>query len=209
MFPRQGRSLSGNQVQLLTAVSLWCVAAYKIASGRTDPGLGLGPVWLMVLRDQGGDRPEAAGELSGRRLALRRLVLPATWLLSILVAIGLAAYGLATGAPWNPVQLLELLLLIAATWTVTWLMAAQPRLPKTSPLGLDMADGATADWLALVARHTGYSVTINSPERRLVWVNESFTRLTGYTAEEAIGQKTSALLYFERTDPGTVARIRE
>jgi PAS domain S-box-containing protein len=72
-----------------------------------------------------------------------------------------------------------------------------------------MADGATADWLALVARHTGYSVTINSPERRLVWVNESFTRLTGYTAEEAIGQKTSSLLYFERTDPGTVARIRE
>ena len=106
-------------------------------------------------------------------------------------------------------QLLELLLLFAATWTVTWLMAAQPRLPKTSPLGLDMADGATADWLALVARHTGYSVTINNPERRLVWVNESFTRLTGYTAEEAIGQKTSALLYFERTDPGTVARIRE
>ena len=163
----------------------------------------------MVLRDQGPDRPDAAGELSGRRLSRRRFVLPATWLLSILVAIGLAAHGLATGAPWNAVQLLELLLLFAATWTVTWLMAAQARSPKRSPLGLDMADGATADWLALVARHTGYSVTINSPERRLVWVNESFTRLTGYTAEEAIGQKTSTLLYFERTDPGTVARIRE
>jgi diguanylate cyclase (GGDEF)-like protein/PAS domain S-box-containing protein len=163
----------------------------------------------MVLRDQGPDRPDAAGELSGRRLARRRFVLPATWLLSILVAIGLATYGLATGAPWNPVQLLELLLLFTATWTVTWLMAAQARSPRRSPVGLNMADGATADWLALVARHTGYSVTINSPERRLVWVNESFTRLTGYTAEEAIGQKTSSLLYFERTDPGTVARIRE
>lgn len=164
----------------------------------------------MVVRDQGPDRPDAAGELAGRRLARRRFVLPATWLLSILVAIGLAAYGVASGAPWNPVELLELLLLFAATWTVTWLMsAAQARAPAESALGPDLGDGATAEWLALVARHTGYAVTINSPERRLVWVNESFTRLTGYTAKEAIGQKTSALLYFERTDPGTVARIRE
>jgi diguanylate cyclase (GGDEF)-like protein/PAS domain S-box-containing protein len=164
----------------------------------------------MVLRDQGADRPDAAGKLPGRRAARRRFVLPATWLLSILVAIGLANYGVASGAPWNPVQLLELLLLFAATWTVSWLMSgAKAHSPTGSPLGLGMGDGATAEWLALVARHTGYSVTINDPERRLVWVNESFTRLTGYTAEEAIGQKTSTLLYFERTDPGTVARIRE
>jgi diguanylate cyclase (GGDEF)-like protein/PAS domain S-box-containing protein len=164
----------------------------------------------MALRDWGHDAPDAAGKLSGRRLARRRFLLPAIWLLSILVAIGLATYGVASGAPWNPVQLLELLLLFAATWTATWLISASPRRSSAGlPFGLDMGDGATADWLALVARRTGYSVTINDPERRLVWVNESFTRLTGYTAEEAIGQNTSGLLYFERTDPGTIARVRE
>jgi diguanylate cyclase (GGDEF)-like protein/PAS domain S-box-containing protein len=164
----------------------------------------------MASRDRRSDMPDAAGKLSGRRIARRRFVIPATWLLSILVAIGLATYGMTSGAPWNPVQLLELLLLFAATWTITWLMATpQTASPEAAPPGLDLGDGAAADWLALVARHTGYSVTINDAGRRLVWVNDSFTRLTGYTAEEAIGQKTSSLLYFERTDPGTVARIRE
>ena len=154
--------------------------------------------------------PDAAGKLTGRRIARRRFVVAATWLLSILLAIGLATYGLASGAPWNPVQLLELLLLFAATCTVTWLMSGpEAASPASSPLGLGLGDGATAEWLALVARHTGYSVTINDAARNLIWVNESFTRLTGYSAAEAIGQKTSALLYFERTDPGTVARIRE
>jgi diguanylate cyclase (GGDEF)-like protein/PAS domain S-box-containing protein len=172
----------------------------------------------MAFSNQVPDLPDATaskpgdpvGKLSGRLIARRRFVLPATWLLSVLVAIALAAHGAGTSAPWNPVQLLELLLLFSATWTVAWLMSATPAgSPAGSPLGLDTGDGATAEWLALVARRTGYSVTINDPERRLVWVNESFTRLTGYTAEEAIGRNTSDLLYFERTDSGTVARIRE
>ena len=66
-----------------------------------------------------------------------------------------------------------------------------------------------SDWVAVVARLTGYSVTINDAERRLVWINDSFTRLTGYTAAEAIGQHTSELLYFAGTDPATIALVRE
>jgi diguanylate cyclase (GGDEF)-like protein/PAS domain S-box-containing protein len=66
-----------------------------------------------------------------------------------------------------------------------------------------------SDWVAVVARLTGYSVTINDAERRLIWINDSFTRLTGYTAAEAIGQHTSELLYFAGTDPATVALVRE
>ena len=182
----------------------------KIVGGRTDAGFSFSPRWLMALHDRGPDETDAAGKFSGARFARRRFVVPGIWLLSILVAIGLAAYGVASGAPWNPVQLLELLLLFAATWTVTWLVSAAPRGSNAgAPFRLGSGDGATAEWLALVARCTGYSVTINDARRRLVWVNESFTRLTGYSAQEAIGQNTSALLYFERTDPGTVARVRE
>src|SRR5579863_8155855 len=162
----------------------------------------------MALHDRGPDATDAAGKFSGSRFTRRRFVLPAIWLLSIVVAIGLAAYGVVSGAPWNPVQLLELLLLFAATWAITWLISTAPRgLNAGSPFGPGSGDGATAEWLALVARCTGYSVTINDAQRRLVWVNDSFTRLTGYSAQEAIGQNTSALLYFERTDPGTIARV--
>jgi diguanylate cyclase (GGDEF)-like protein/PAS domain S-box-containing protein len=66
-----------------------------------------------------------------------------------------------------------------------------------------------SDWVAVVARLTGYAVTINDAERRLIWINDSFTRLTGYTAAEAIGQHTSELLYFAGTDPATIALVRE
>jgi len=40
-------------------------------------------------------------------------------------------------------------------------------------------------------------------------VNDSFTRMTGYTVAEAASQKTSDLLYFAGTDPETVLRVRE
>ena len=61
----------------------------------------------------------------------------------------------------------------------------------------------------MVAQVTGYGVTITDAQRRLVWVNDSFTRMTGYAVDEASSQKTSDLLYFEGTDVETVKRVRE
>src|SRR5579871_113297 len=63
-------------------------------------------------------------------------------------------------------------------------------------------------WIALVAERTGYSVTINDAQRRIVWVNDSFTQLTGYSAAEAVGRKASELLYFSGTDAQVVDRVR-
>jgi diguanylate cyclase (GGDEF)-like protein/PAS domain S-box-containing protein len=147
-----------------------------------------------------------SGERSGRWIARRRIVLPATWFVSVVLAIALTAHGAATGAAWNALQLAGLVLLFAAPWAVAWLWSTAP---AGSAAGVDALEAVDSDWLALVARWTGYSVTINDAQRRLVWVNDSFTRLTGYTAEEAIGRHISELVYFERTDPGTVARVRE
>ncbi|MGH8220982.1 MAG: sensor domain-containing protein [Steroidobacteraceae bacterium] len=63
-------------------------------------------------------------------------------------------------------------------------------------------------WLHLVPCVTGYGVSITDASRHIVWVNESFTRLTEYEAREAVGRKISDLLYFGSTDPATVARVR-
>src|ERR1700686_3636189 len=133
-----------------------------------------------------------SGERSGRWIARRRIVLPATWFVSVVLAIALTAHGAATGAAWNALQLAGLVLLFAAPWAVAWLWSSAP---AGSAAGVDALEAVDSDWLALVARWTGYSVTINDAQRRLVWVNDSFTRLTGYTAEEAIGRHFSELVY--------------
>jgi diguanylate cyclase (GGDEF)-like protein/PAS domain S-box-containing protein len=64
-------------------------------------------------------------------------------------------------------------------------------------------------WISSVARTAGYSVTISDAERRLVWVNDSFTRLTGYTHDEIFKKKFSDVLFFEGTDRQTVRRVHE
>jgi diguanylate cyclase (GGDEF)-like protein/PAS domain S-box-containing protein len=142
----------------------------------------------------------------GGLIARHRILLPAIWLLSVVLAIALGEHAVATGPGWSAGQMAGLLLLFAVPWAVAWLPS---RAAAGAGTGIEPHTSAQLDLVPLVARWTGYSVTINDPQRRLTWVNESFTRLTGYTAEEAIGQHTSALLYFERTDPGTITRVRE
>jgi diguanylate cyclase (GGDEF)-like protein/PAS domain S-box-containing protein len=65
------------------------------------------------------------------------------------------------------------------------------------------------DWTALVANHPGISVVISDREHRILWVNDTFSRLTGYSAEEARGRTPGELLFFDGTDLATVARARE
>jgi diguanylate cyclase (GGDEF)-like protein/PAS domain S-box-containing protein len=132
-----------------------------------------------------------------RLLAHRRYLIAAAWLVSTALAVMLCAHAAAADGAWNARQSVELALLLALPWAVAWVLRSHP------------AAAVDSDWVTAVARLTGYSVTINDAERRLIWVNESFTRLTGYTAAEAIGQHTSKLLYFESTDAGTIARVRE
>ena len=62
--------------------------------------------------------------------------------------------------------------------------------------------------LAEVARQTTNGVVITDPKRRVEWVNERFTQLTGYRLEEIRG-KTLSLLHGPQTDPRTVEEIRK
>lgn len=62
--------------------------------------------------------------------------------------------------------------------------------------------------LSLVADGTDNSVIITDSQRNIEYINPGFTRMTGYTFEEAVGKNPGKLLQGRHTDPQTVARIR-
>jgi len=62
--------------------------------------------------------------------------------------------------------------------------------------------------LALVARNTDNGVIITDAQGRIDWVNESFTKHTGYSLAEVAGQTPGAVLQGPETDPATVEHIR-
>ncbi|WP_164868404.1 PAS domain S-box protein [Hydrogenophaga sp. NH-16] len=64
-------------------------------------------------------------------------------------------------------------------------------------------------WLARVARETTNAVVLTDPGGRIEWVNEGFTRITGYSLQEALGAKPGSLLQCPETDPHTVFQIHE
>jgi diguanylate cyclase (GGDEF)-like protein/PAS domain S-box-containing protein len=153
-------------------------------------------------------RKRAGAPPAGRRArktARRLIILRVTWIVCVVLAMVLTARGAAAGAGWNALQFTELIVLFAAPWIVARLLQS----PSGVLSAADPLDTVDPDWVALVAPLTGYSVSINDSERRLVWINESFTRLTGFTAADAIGKHTGDLLFFEGTDPGTIERVRK
>jgi two-component system NtrC family sensor kinase len=62
--------------------------------------------------------------------------------------------------------------------------------------------------LALVARYTDNAVVITDAQGRMEWVNDGFTRITGYTLDEVIGKKPSQVLQGPETCRETVAHMR-
>lgn len=63
--------------------------------------------------------------------------------------------------------------------------------------------------LSLVASKVGAAVVITDAQGYTEWVNDSFTRITGYTLEEIRGKKPGELLQGPKTNPQTVERIRK
>lgn len=63
--------------------------------------------------------------------------------------------------------------------------------------------------LSLVASKTDNGVIITDSLARIEWVNEGFTRITGYTLQEVVGMKPGRLLQGPGTDLLTVKRISE
>lgn len=62
--------------------------------------------------------------------------------------------------------------------------------------------------LSLVAKNTENGVLISNSEGIVEWVNDAFTRITGYTLEEIIGKTPSSLLLGPNTNMETIAYAR-
>ncbi|QCR23586.1 PAS domain S-box protein [Pontibacter sp. SGAir0037] len=63
--------------------------------------------------------------------------------------------------------------------------------------------------LSLVASGTDNGVVITGANGQIEWVNESFTRTTGYTLPEVVGKKPGSFMQGPETDPAAVQRISE
>lgn len=61
--------------------------------------------------------------------------------------------------------------------------------------------------LALVAENANDSVVITRADGRITWVNETFSKITGYSYDEAIGHTPGELLNAPETDPRTIRRL--
>lgn len=65
------------------------------------------------------------------------------------------------------------------------------------------------DLLAQVAREATNAVVLTDTEGLIEWINEGFTRITGYTLQEAKGRKPGSFLQCSGTDPVTVRELHE
>ena len=61
--------------------------------------------------------------------------------------------------------------------------------------------------LALVAEHTTDSVIITDADGRIEWVNDAFTRITGYGFYEALGMNPGDILNVPETDLAAIAAL--
>ncbi len=66
-----------------------------------------------------------------------------------------------------------------------------------------------AQRLSLVARNAHDSVLLLDRDGRIAWVNDAFTRITGYGPQEAIGRSPGDLLNGPETDQGVVAALND
>jgi diguanylate cyclase (GGDEF)-like protein/PAS domain S-box-containing protein len=62
--------------------------------------------------------------------------------------------------------------------------------------------------LTSVADRTNRAIVVAAHDRRIVYVNEAFTGLFGYTSEDALGQAADELLFGTHTDRNTIERLK-
>ncbi len=134
----------------------------------------------------------------------RYLLVAATLFVLGLLALGYALAGGGLG-PWldRPALLAAgLSLLLGGGWQLWALASTQLRAEQHSN-----ALANELEMTASVAQHTRNAAIVTGPDHRIVWVNESFRRVTGYSDAQALGQRPGNLLRSPVADPATLARI--
>ena len=86
---------------------------------------------------------------------------------------------------------------------VLWLMASA----RVRAQQLAQSMTADLDRMARVVRHTNNAVMVQDAQSRITWVNAGFTRLTGYTMDDAIGKTPGELLSSGKADTQTLETL--
>ena len=173
---------------------------------RYAPGQGLvGQCALeqkMILLTEVPDQYTTITSGLGEATPTTLVIVPLCWNEQIYGVIELAAFQQL--APYQLVFLEKVAENIASSLSVVQTGAHLQRLLHTS-------QQLTQEYeqLSLVANNTDNSVVIADQQGRIKFVNQGFTRLTGYTADEALGNKPGHLLQGPDTDPAAVQRIRQ
>jgi PAS domain S-box-containing protein len=198
----------------LCVASLLTMLLVPRLAPQADPALVL-PISVMLILLTGGPlvlwRCLAAGVKTSRerghvpvRSLRSALVMTFTTLFVGLVGSALLPLALALDAA--PAQMFGLFsaVLSCIVALVVWLLA----FGRTRARALAREMTTDLQRLAKVVEHTSNAVIITDRQRRIVWVNQGFVRVTGYTPEQVLGQSPGALLQFDKTDRGEVERLR-
>lgn len=59
------------------------------------------------------------------------------------------------------------------------------------------------------AANSNAGIVVTGNDGRVIWVNEAFTRMCGYTLAELKGRKPGSMLQGSQTDPSDIACLRE
>lgn len=137
-----------------------------------------------------------------------------TGLLAVLVAGGLAYLALGLKPPlasgplgtnwswvWTSLGSLVPLGLFGLVAWLSWVRLADLRLLQRQQQDLAR--------LALVVEKTDNLVIVTHRDGTIAWVNEAFSRLTGYKLAEVAGKPPGAVLLGPQPNPQTIERIRE
>ncbi len=140
------------------------------------------------------------------QLRSRSLVLIATSgvLLSILTASAIASLILPNEPSWFRAvteALIASAIIVPLTLKATLFVRARA-------IVLAAPDRIHERRLAMIARRTMNGVIVADTKRRIVWVNEGFTRITGFTLDEVIGKVPGHVLQCEMSDPAAIATMR-
>lgn len=76
----------------------------------------------------------------------------------------------------------------------------------TEHAGLPVSPNAM---FAMIAEHTHNAAIVTDTAYRILWANKSFTRITGYTLEEALGRSPADFMRSPEADPAVAAELRE
>ncbi|MGR3714690.1 MAG: response regulator [Shimia sp.] len=97
---------------------------------------------------------------------------------------------------------------LAALFVLGPILAAS-RLSQARQLIIDKLESRDAELerLSLAAKHATDSILLYSPTGEILWVNDGFSRISGYSAEEAIGKHPGELLNANDTSDDTVHTI--